>query len=104
MDVIFVYITMGSLDEARRIGHTLVEERLAACVNLIGSMASIYRWQDAVEEALEVVMIAKTRADLFDCLETRVKELHSYECPCIVALPVSAGHAPYLEWIRAGTQ
>jgi periplasmic divalent cation tolerance protein len=104
MDVIFVYITMNSLDEARRIGRALVEERLAACVNLIGGMASIYRWQDAVEEAQEVVMIAKTRADLFDRLETRVKELHSYDCPCIVALPVSAGHAPYLEWIRSGTQ
>jgi len=94
---------MDSLDEARRVGRILVEEHLAACVNLIGGMGSIYRWQDAVEEAQEVVMIAKTRADLFDRLEARVKELHSYECPCIVALPVWAGHAPYLEWIRSGT-
>jgi periplasmic divalent cation tolerance protein len=104
MDAIFVYITINSPEEARRIGRTLVEERLVACTNLIPGMTSIYRWQGVVEEAQETVIIAKTRAGLFGRLEARVKELHSYDCPCIVAMPVTAGHAPYLEWIAAETE
>lgn len=97
--VVFAYVTASSLEEAERIGHTLVEERLAACANLLPGMRSIYRWQGAVEQAEEVVLIAKTRADRFDALAARVTALHSYETPCVVALPVSTGAAPYLAWI-----
>jgi periplasmic divalent cation tolerance protein len=103
MDVLFVYMTAGSAEEARRIARALVEERHAACVNLIEGMRSVYRWRDAVEEASEVVMIAKTTAGGFDRLARRVRELHSYECPCIVALPVRDGDPGYLDWIRGQT-
>lgn len=103
MDALFVYMTAGSAEEARRIARALVEERCAACVNLIEGMRSVYRWQGAVEEASEVVMIAKTTAAGFDRLAARVRELHSYDCPCIVALPVQAGDAGYLAWIGEQT-
>ena len=99
MEAIFVYITVGSPEEAHRIGRTLVEERLAACANLIGGMTSIYRWQGVVEQAAETVVIAKTKSALFTRLAQRVRELHSYDCPCIVALPITAAHPPYLDWI-----
>jgi periplasmic divalent cation tolerance protein len=98
-----VYITAGSMDEARRIGRALVEERLVACVNLIDGMKSIYWWQGAVEEAAEVVVIAKTRRDLVDRAVATVKSLHSYSVPCVVALPIEAGNPAYLDWIAAET-
>ena len=104
MDLIFVYITAGSPEEARSIGRTLVEERLAACVNLFDGMTSIYRWQGAVETAQETVLIAKTRADLFDRLSARVKELHSYSVPCIVELGIGRGNPDYLDWLRGETR
>lgn len=96
---IFVYMTAGSADEARRIARSLVEERLAACVNLIDGMGSVYRWEGRVEEGTETVMIAKTLASRFESLRARVRELHSYETPCIVTLPLGKGDAPYLDWI-----
>ncbi|WP_246148460.1 divalent-cation tolerance protein CutA [Skermanella pratensis] len=96
-------MTAPTPGEAHRIGRTLVEERLAACANLLPGMTSVYRWQGKVEQADEVVVIAKTTADLFDRLAARVKEIHSYDCPCIVALPLERGHAPYLDWIAAET-
>jgi periplasmic divalent cation tolerance protein len=98
-----VYMTASSAAEAGRIGRALVEERLAACVNVLSGIRSIYRWQGAVEEAEEVAMIAKTTADRFASLERRVRELHSYDVPCVVAWPHSAGHKPFLDWIRAET-
>jgi periplasmic divalent cation tolerance protein len=101
MDAVFVYITAPSADEGRRIGRALIEERLAACVNILDGMTSIYRWQGAVHQASETVVVAKTRADRFDALARRVRELHSYECPCVVALPLTAGTSDYLEWIAA---
>jgi len=100
MDPVFVYITAASGDEAHRIARALVEERLAACVNMLDGMTSVYRWNGAIEQASEVVLIAKTRADRFDRLAARIRELHSYECPCIVMLPIAAGDAGYLDWIR----
>jgi len=103
MDLIFVYITAGSRAEAERIGRTLVEERLAACVNILSGMTSIYRWQGEVETAEETVLIAKTQGHLFDRLSARVKELHSYSVPCIVELPIGRGNPDYLDWLRDGT-
>lgn len=102
-DLVFAYITAGSRGEAVTIGRALVEERLAACANVLDGMTSIYRWQGVVEQASEAVLIAKTRASLFDRLAARVMELHSYDLPCVVALPVTAGLPAYLAWLRDGT-
>lgn len=99
MQIRFVYMTAGSRKEAVTIGRVLVEERLAACVNIISPMQSIYRWQGKIEEDSEVVMIAKTTARRMDRLVSKVRELHSYECPCIVAWEIADGNAPFLEWI-----
>ena len=98
-DFCFVYMTAGSVAEARLIGETLVAERLAACVNLIEGMTSIYRWQGEVQRDAEVVLIAKTRKDRVDPLAERVGALHSYGCPCVVALPVEGGGKHFLDWI-----
>ena len=94
-----VYITAPDRDTALAIGRSLVQQRLAACVNLLDGMSSIYEWQGELQQDNEVVLIAKTQAANFDALCRRVKEQHPYDCPCIVALPISAGHAPFLEWI-----
>jgi len=98
-----VYITAPSRELAEKIARALVEERLAACVNIISGSRSIYRWKGHVEAASEVVLIAKSRAGLFEPLEKRVKELHSHEVPCIVAWPIAAGHQPYLDWLEKET-
>lgn len=102
-NIISVTITAGSREEADRIAAALVGEKLAACVNILPGVHSIYRWQGNVEESEEVILIAKTRAELFEPLSKRVKSLHSYECPCIVASPVTLGHPPFLEWIEKET-
>ena len=101
MQAQIVYMTAGDLAEARRIGRTLVEERLAACVNIIDGMRAVYRWEGELQEGQEVVVIAKTVAAKVDALVARVKALHSYECCCVLALPVAAGNPPFLDWIAA---
>jgi periplasmic divalent cation tolerance protein len=98
-----LYITAPSCQAAETIGRSLVEERLVACVNIIDGACSIYRWEDKVETSSEVVLIAKSQSDLFKQIEARVKELHPYECPCIVAWPIVAGHQPYLDWLAGET-
>jgi periplasmic divalent cation tolerance protein len=98
-----LYITTPSHEVAEIIGRTLVADRLVACVNLIPGARSIYRREDKVETANEVVLIAKGRIDLLEQIEKRVKELHPYECPCIVAWPIVAGHQPYLDWLARET-
>lgn len=97
-------MTAGSLDEARQIASALVAERLAACANLLPGMESVYRWQGKVESETEIVIIAKTRESLFEQLRARIVELHSYDCPCIVALPITDGHPEFLSWIRQNTR
>jgi len=96
----FVYITAGSTDEARTIGKSLVNANLAACVNIIGNMNSLYMWGGEIQDDQEVVLIAKTREDRVQELIEKVKSLHSYDCPCIVSLPVSNGNQAFLDWIR----
>ncbi|MBC8392599.1 MAG: divalent-cation tolerance protein CutA [Deltaproteobacteria bacterium] len=96
----FVYITAGSTDEARTIGKSLVNTNLAACVNIIGNMNSLYMWGGEIQDDQEVVLIAKTREDRVQELIEKVKSLHSYDCPCIVSLPVSNGNQAFLDWIR----
>ena len=100
---ISVYIVAADMAEAERIAEALVAERLAACVNILGGARSIYRWQGAVERAEEVAMIAKTAEALFDKLAARVRALHSYATPPIVAWPIVAGDAAYLDWIAGET-
>ena len=92
-------MTAGSREEADAIGRELVGARLAACVNLIVGMNSIYTWQGKLQIDEEVVMIAKTTSSKVDALIDRVKSIHSYDCPCILQLPVSGGHQPFLDWI-----
>lgn len=101
MEIRIVYMTAGNVDEASRIAKALVQQRLAACVNIIDGMRSVYEWKGTLQEEREVVMIAKTHADCFPDLVKAVKEMHSYDCPCIVGLDVSGGNNAFLDWIRA---
>ncbi|WP_319467113.1 divalent-cation tolerance protein CutA [uncultured Pseudodesulfovibrio sp.] len=103
MSELFVYMTCSSKEEARDIGTVLVERRLAACVNIIDSMHSMYWWNGKVETAEEVVLIAKTRDGLLAELTEAVKVMHSYEVPCVVALPITGGNPEFLGWIREET-
>ena len=99
MQTYWVYVTAGSREEAETIGRTLVGEEIAACANIFDGVRSVYRWQGAVHEDAEAVMIAKTTHAYLDTLIARVRELHSYDCPCVVAIPVAAGNPDYLQWI-----
>jgi periplasmic divalent cation tolerance protein len=99
-DINFVYMTCADKEEARNIGRVLVESRLAACVNILDPMESLYWWDGAVQNDQETVLIAKTTRDKVPELKKQVIIHHSYECPCIVCLPVDDGHEGYLEWIR----
>ncbi len=98
-----LYITAGSRDEAKTIGRALVEERLAACANVIDGMESVYWWQGKVTEDREAILIVKTRADLVSAVTARVKALHSYTVPCVVALPILDGNPDYLAWLESET-
>ncbi len=93
-----VYITAGDMEEARKLGRKLVEERLVACVNIF-PLTSIFRWKDSIDEAQEVGIIAKTKTEKVKEIEKRVKELHSYEVPCVVSFRFDEGSADYLKWI-----
>jgi periplasmic divalent cation tolerance protein len=97
------YVTAGSRAEAMAIGRTVVEERLAACANVLDGVTSLYWWRGELEQASEAVLILKTRTELVERLTARIRELHSYECPCVVALPIAAGNPDYLAWIAEET-
>jgi len=103
MDIRFVYMTAGSKEEATKIARELVARRLTACVNMIDPMQSVYWWDGAVQEDREVALIAKTTEARMPELIDSVTSLHSYDCPCIVSLPVSGGNAEFLEWIAGET-
>jgi periplasmic divalent cation tolerance protein len=98
-----VYITAKDEEEAQIIGKALVEEKLAACVN-IHPIRSIFRWQGEISQEDEMAILAKTRAELANEVISRVKELHSYEVPCIVVLPLETGNPDFLEWISQSTK
>jgi len=100
----FVYVTAADAEEARQIGRTVVQERLAACANVLGGVTSIFHWRGAVEEATEAVLIMKAESDRLPKLIDRVKTLHSYETPCVVALPIAQGNPAFLHWIRDETR
>lgn len=94
------YITTADEEEALAIGRTLVSEHLAACVNILPNMRSVYRWEGAVQEAEETVLLVKAKEEQAQAIRERVVELHSYDCPCIVELPITGGFMPYLNWVN----
>ena len=99
-DELIVLVTTSNAEEASRIAEVLVSERLAACVNIVPGIESIYRWDGKVTRDHESLMIIKTAAERYDELERRVKELHSYSTPEVIALKIERGSEQYLEWIR----
>jgi len=101
---VVVLMTAGSRREGERIATALVDEHLAACVSVVASATSIYRWQGRIERGREVLLIAKTRRALVRRLTARVEELHSYDVPEVIALPIEGGGAAYLEWLAGETQ
>ena len=100
MSVVSVYAVFANAEEADRIGRQLVEERLAACVNILPGVRSVYRWKGAVESANEVAAIFKTTDRRADALITKIAGLHSYEVPCIVTWPIDKILAPYADWVE----
>jgi periplasmic divalent cation tolerance protein len=100
---VVVLVTAGSNEEGRRIGRAMVEERLAACVNVVGPIRSIYRWEGAVEEAEEHLLVMKARTADMPTLTARVRALHSYDVPEVVALPLTGGSEAYLAWLATAT-
>ncbi|MBA3938976.1 MAG: divalent-cation tolerance protein CutA [Planctomycetes bacterium] len=100
---VVVYITCTSFAQAEALARHLIDERLAACANIIPGMRSLYRWQGVIESAEETVLILKTAAACVPALTARVKQLHTFTVPCVVAVPVVDGSAEYLAWIAAET-
>lgn len=99
-----VLVTAPDAETGAQLARQLVEEGLAACVNLVPGVRSIYRWQGALQEDAEILLIAKTRAAQLDALTARVRALHPYELPEVIALPVAGGSAPYLDWVLGAAE
>jgi periplasmic divalent cation tolerance protein len=104
LEPIVVFVTCGSEEEAVKISNALVEERLAACVNLISPVRSIYRWEEKIWDEKEWLLIIKTQRKRFQEIETRVKPLHSYSVPEIISLPIVEGSSSYLNWLVEMTE
>jgi periplasmic divalent cation tolerance protein len=103
-DALLVFTTLPSADKAAELAKVLVEERLAACANLLPAIRSIYRWQGKLQDENEVLVLLKTRAEHLERLKLRILELHPYEVPEVLAVPVEAGYQPYLEWLAGETK
>jgi len=101
---IVVYITTSSVSEAKKIGRLLVEEKLAACSNIISPIRSIYSWQGRICDDKEALMILKTKRKLFKKIVARVEKLHSYDVPEIIAIPIIEGSGKYLSWLNKETK
>ena len=101
---VFVYTTYPSIVEAEKAGRTLIERQLAACVNILPGMVSLYRWEGAIERGEEAVMIIKTRASLAEPVRAAVKEMHSYTTPAILVIPLESVDSSYLGWLLAETE
>jgi len=104
MGINFIYITASSVDEARSIGKELVSSRVAACANIIDNINSIYWWEGEIQDDKEAILILKTRDSLVPELIEKVKSIHSYDCPCIVSLPILEGNKPFLDWVYNETK
>lgn len=100
MSIVSIYVVFADADEAERIGRIVVDERLAACINVLAPVRSIYRWQGKVETADEVAAILKTTRGGADALIARIAALHSYEMPCIAAWPIDKAFEPYARWVE----
>lgn len=100
---VLVYTTFPDLDAAERVGRVLVEQRHAGCINILPAMVSVYVWQGQLERAQEVVLIAKTTRDAAEACMAAILAHHPYDKPAVLAVPVAAGAAAYLDWIAAGT-
>ena len=98
-----ILTTAGSQEDADKIAHALVERRLAACVNVVRQIGSVYRWQGKVETAQEWLLLIKTKAEIYERVRDALKELHSYDLPECVMLEVTAGSQEYLDWIAQNT-
>lgn len=94
-----IYVTCATEDEARTIAHSLLKDRLVACVNILPVIQSLYWWNDAMQDDRETAFFAKTTEENMDKVIERVKKLHSYDCPCIVSLPIKKGNPDFLKWI-----
>jgi periplasmic divalent cation tolerance protein len=103
MAVLVVFSTFPDPDKAAEVARTLVSEQLAACVNLVGPVRSIYRWQGEISDEMETLAVIKTTRERFEEMRTRLVELHPYEVAEVIAVPVEAGHAPYLAWVADET-
>lgn len=103
-DAIVVLVTAPTAEKAAELARTLVEEGLAACGNIVPGLRSIYRWEGKLCDDAEVLLVLKTAQRLFEPLRVRVTQLHPYTTPEVIALPVVAGHAPYLEWIASSVR
>ena len=101
---IVIYITTGSVNEAKKIGRALVEEKLAACSNIVFPIRSIYSWQEKICDDKEALMVLKTKKQLFKQIVKRVEKLHSYDVPEIIALPIIEGSDKYLSWLNEETK
>jgi len=99
-----LYMTAGDREEALALARMLVGERLAACANVLGAATSVYRWDGAVQEEDEFVLVAKTVEDRVEAAARRVREAHSYDSPCVVAVPIAGGDAEFLSWVRDEVQ
>jgi periplasmic divalent cation tolerance protein len=104
MSIVSVYAVFANAEEAERIGRAMVEEQLAACVNILGEVHSIYRWQGAIETADEVAAIFKTHHWQCDALIGRIADLHSYDVPCVVAWPIDKILRSYADWVEDGVR
>ena len=103
-ECVLVYMTASSAAEAEQLATGLLDKGLVACVNIYPAMISMYRWQGRVQRDSEVALIAKTQRDQVAAVEAWIVQQHSYECPCVIALPIQAGHAPFLQWLTDQTQ
>ena len=103
MSVKLIYVTTSSKEEAEQIAETVVSEKLAACANVFDGITSIFEWEGKLCRETEAVLILKTTEKQIEKLSERIKQLHSYDCPCIVALPIEGGNPDFLNWITKNT-
>jgi periplasmic divalent cation tolerance protein len=101
MKVNLIYITAGNKEEAKKIGKELITSKLAACVNIVDNMNSLYMWEGELQDDNETILIAKTEETHVPALIEKVKSIHSYDCPCVLSLPVSDGNKAFLNWIAS---
>jgi periplasmic divalent cation tolerance protein len=101
MSRLVVLCTVGKVEDAEWMAREVVERHLAACVNVLPPMTSVYRWKGEIERTEEVLMVIKTTADRFDALREAILSMHNYELPEVIAIQITAGHAPYLAWLDA---